>query len=93
MSFSQTLVVRLANNARARAGYVLAEMSVQQTRAHFLRKYGALVDRPEVGARAYAPCAGATHVLHKLKLRVDLGVMGNALRPKATPKCCCSDFQ
>ncbi|KAK9843964.1 hypothetical protein WJX81_000584 [Elliptochloris bilobata] len=30
-------------------GYVLAEMSVQQTRAHFLRKYGALVDRPEVG--------------------------------------------
>lgn len=30
-------------------GYVLAEMSVQQTRAHFLRKYGSLVDRPEIG--------------------------------------------
>lgn len=30
-------------------GYVLAEMAVQQTRAHFLATYGGLVDRPEVG--------------------------------------------
>jgi hypothetical protein len=30
-------------------GYVLAEMSVHQTRAHFLRKYGRLVDEPRVG--------------------------------------------
>jgi len=31
-------------------GYVLAEMSVQQTRAHFLSKYGRIVDNPAVGA-------------------------------------------
>ncbi|KAI9364898.1 oligoendopeptidase [Zopfochytrium polystomum] len=30
-------------------GYVLAEMSVHQTRAHFLRKYGRIVDEPRVG--------------------------------------------
>ena len=28
--------------------YVLAEMSVHQTRAHFKRKYGALVDNNQV---------------------------------------------
>ena len=28
--------------------YVLAEMSVHQTRAHFKRKYGALVDNKQV---------------------------------------------
>ena len=28
--------------------YVLAEMSVHQTRAHFKRKYGAMVDNPQV---------------------------------------------
>lgn len=28
--------------------YVLAEMSVHQTRAHFKRKYGAMVDNPKV---------------------------------------------
>lgn len=53
-------------------------MSVQQTRAHFLRKYGALVDRPEVGARAYTPCATASHVRPDFKSRVELGVLGNA---------------
>ena len=31
-------------------GYVLAEMAVHQTRAHFKRQYGALVDEPRVGA-------------------------------------------
>eukprot|EP00656_Telonema_subtile_P034482 TRINITY_DN38556_c0_g1_i1.p2 TRINITY_DN38556_c0_g1~~TRINITY_DN38556_c0_g1_i1.p2 ORF type:complete len:336 (-),score=110.53 TRINITY_DN38556_c0_g1_i1:124-1131(-) len=31
-------------------GYVLAEMSVHQTRAHFLSKYGNIVDNPAVGA-------------------------------------------
>eukprot|EP01062_Namystynia_karyoxenos_P061543 TRINITY_DN538_c0_g1_i3.p1 TRINITY_DN538_c0_g1~~TRINITY_DN538_c0_g1_i3.p1 ORF type:complete len:1162 (+),score=300.58 TRINITY_DN538_c0_g1_i3:76-3561(+) len=31
-------------------GYILAEMSVQQTRAHFLSKYGRLVDEPRIGA-------------------------------------------
>jgi len=30
-------------------GYVLAEMSVQQTRAHFMKKYGYIVDNPQVG--------------------------------------------
>mmetsp|Transcript_43714 Transcript_43714/g.139326 ORF Transcript_43714/g.139326 Transcript_43714/m.139326 type:complete len:349 (+) Transcript_43714:1235-2281(+) len=30
-------------------GYVLAEMSVHQTRAHFLGKYGAIVDNKQVG--------------------------------------------
>lgn len=30
-------------------GYVLAEMSVHQTRAHFLGKYGTIVDNPKVG--------------------------------------------
>jgi hypothetical protein len=30
-------------------GYVLAEMSVHQTRAHFERKYGSIVDNPAVG--------------------------------------------
>lgn len=30
-------------------GYVLAEMSVHQTRAHFKRTLGAIVDQPEVG--------------------------------------------
>ena len=30
-------------------GYVLAEMAVHQTRAHFLRKYGNIVDNPAVG--------------------------------------------
>jgi Zn-dependent oligopeptidase len=30
-------------------GYVLAEMSVHQTREHFLRKYGSIVDNPRVG--------------------------------------------
>ncbi|KAJ3306553.1 hypothetical protein HDV03_004682 [Kappamyces sp. JEL0829] len=30
-------------------GYVLAEMSVHQTRAHFLSKYGRIVDNPQVG--------------------------------------------
>lgn len=29
-------------------GYVLAEMSVHQTRDHFLETLGAIVDRPEV---------------------------------------------
>eukprot|EP00879_Flechtneria_rotunda_P031515 GHRR01034434.1.p1 GENE.GHRR01034434.1~~GHRR01034434.1.p1 ORF type:complete len:600 (+),score=162.71 GHRR01034434.1:561-2360(+) len=31
-------------------GYVLAEMSVHQTRDHFLGKYRAIVDNPQVGA-------------------------------------------
>ena len=31
-------------------GYVLAEMSVHQTRQHFLTKYGTIVDNPSVGA-------------------------------------------
>merc|ERR1711871_599980 len=31
-------------------GYVLAEMSVHQTRAHFLSTYGFIVDNPKVGA-------------------------------------------
>jgi len=31
-------------------GYVLAEMSVHQTREHFLGKYGKIVDEPRVGA-------------------------------------------
>eukprot|EP00658_Telonema_sp_P-2_P036807 TRINITY_DN26551_c0_g1_i2.p1 TRINITY_DN26551_c0_g1~~TRINITY_DN26551_c0_g1_i2.p1 ORF type:complete len:559 (+),score=168.05 TRINITY_DN26551_c0_g1_i2:223-1899(+) len=30
-------------------GYVLAEMSVHQTRAHFLQKYNYIVDNPQVG--------------------------------------------
>jgi len=30
-------------------GYVLAEMSVHQTRAHFFKKYGYIVDNPNVG--------------------------------------------
>lgn len=30
--------------------YVLAEMSVHQTRAHFKRKYGAMVDNPKVSS-------------------------------------------
>lgn len=30
-------------------GYVLAEMSVHQTRAHFFKKYGRIVDNPQVG--------------------------------------------
>jgi oligoendopeptidase F len=30
-------------------GYVLAEMSVQQTRGYFLQKYGTIVDEPRVG--------------------------------------------
>ena len=33
----------------AAAGYVLAEMSVWQSRAYFLAKYGAITDNPEVG--------------------------------------------
>ena len=31
------------------AGYVLAEMSVHQTRAHFMQKYGNIVDNPQIG--------------------------------------------
>jgi len=31
-------------------GYVLAEMSVHQTRDHFLEKYGTITDNPKVGA-------------------------------------------
>jgi hypothetical protein len=31
-------------------GYVLAEMAVHQTRAHFLSTYGRIVDEPRVGA-------------------------------------------
>ncbi|KAJ3111647.1 hypothetical protein HK100_002621 [Physocladia obscura] len=31
-------------------GYVLAEMSVHQTRHHFLTKYGQIVDNPQIGA-------------------------------------------
>ena len=30
-------------------GYVFAEMAVHQTRAHFLGKYGVIVDNPEIG--------------------------------------------
>lgn len=30
-------------------GYVLAEMSVHQTRAHFKAKYGSLADNPAIG--------------------------------------------
>lgn len=30
-------------------GYVLAEMSVHQTRQHFIKKYGYLVDNPDIG--------------------------------------------
>lgn len=30
-------------------GYVLAEMSVHQTRSHFMSKYGNIVDNPNVG--------------------------------------------
>ena len=33
--------------------YVLAEMSVHQTRAHFKRKYGAMVDNPKVGSACH----------------------------------------
>ena len=58
-----------------RAGYVLAEMSVQQTRAHFLRKYGALVDRPEVGACTYcSPLAPHTSG-RKSKFGIELGFL------------------
>jgi oligoendopeptidase F len=30
-------------------GYVLAQMAVYQTRAHFMRKYGTLLDEPRIG--------------------------------------------
>jgi oligoendopeptidase F len=30
-------------------GYVLAEMSVHQTRSHFLKTYGSIVDNPKIG--------------------------------------------
>ena len=44
-------------------GYVLAEMAVHQTRAHFMQAYGRLVDEPRIGAdlaRVYwAPGNGA----------------------------------
>ena len=36
--------------------YVLAEMSVHQTRAHFKRKYGAMVDNPKVGSARSCIC-------------------------------------
>ena len=39
----------LADESRAYYhAYVLAEMSVNQTRAHFKRKYGVLVDNDQV---------------------------------------------
>jgi hypothetical protein len=45
-------------------GYVLAEMAVHQTRAHFKKAYGRLVDEPRIGAdlaRGYwAPGNGAS---------------------------------
>ena len=40
--------------------YVLAEMSVHQTRAHFKRKYGTLVDNDKVSAHCTA--AASQHI-------------------------------
>lgn len=43
-------------------GYTLAEMSVYQTRAFFLKKYGFIVDNPEVGptlTKAYWECGNS----------------------------------
>jgi hypothetical protein len=40
---------RLARPSGPGAGYVLADMSVHQTRDYFLQKYGAITDKPEVG--------------------------------------------
>ena len=37
-------------------GYVLAEMSVHQTRAHFKSKYGTIADNPEVGKQLTEVC-------------------------------------
>lgn len=45
--------------------YVLAEMSVHQTRAHFKRKYGALVDNDKVSAKYIT---AATHNLQCIAL-------------------------
>ena len=36
--------------------YVLAEMSVHQTRAHFKRKYGKMVDNPKVQSSKFFRC-------------------------------------
>ena len=75
--------VVLKKAAPARAGYVLAEMSVQQTRAHFLRKYGALVDRPEVGARTYCSALAPRMPGRQSKPGVKLGSLGYELVPRA----------
>ena len=37
-------------------GYVLAEMSVHQTRAYFKSKYGTIADNPEVGKQLTEVC-------------------------------------
>lgn len=44
--------------------YVLAEMSVHQTRAHFKRKYGAMVDNPKVSPACLRSCFALTSMLH-----------------------------
>ena len=65
-------------------------MSVQQTREHFLRKYRALVDRPEVGARLQMRPALTHHMSgRELKSRAELGILGvlSALEPSIITLC------
>lgn len=51
-------------------GYVLAEMSVHQTRHYFLKKYGYLTDNPQIGpelTEAYWKCGNAEMFLDLVK--------------------------
>ena len=51
-------------------GYTLAEMSVHQTRAYFLEKYGYIVDNPNVGpdlTKAYWECGNSRPFLEIVK--------------------------
>ena len=47
---STSLIVTRSRIRYLSSGYVLAEMAVHQTREHFLRKYGTIVDNPQIGA-------------------------------------------
>ncbi|KAJ3174967.1 hypothetical protein HK101_010792 [Irineochytrium annulatum] len=62
-------------------GYVMAEMSVHQTRAHFIKKYGEIVDNPQVGEdlnRIYWACGNSRMFLDLVREMTGRELSGDA---------------
>lgn len=68
-------------------GYVLAEMSVHQTRTYFLSKYGHLTDNPEVGREITETYWKVGHACARARVRARVCVRGCVVEAPGVGMC------